>query len=69
MALWDNDMLKFDIVALDGMIKELDASKEALKMYKTDVVNRISELKNTWKTPTGNSFIQSVDTNWGRKNR
>lgn len=56
--------LKFDISQINAMEKKIQDTAKDLGKLKEDLIESINQLKEDWKTPAGEKFMNDVDTDW-----
>ena len=56
--------LSFDLDNFKKIRAEAQANTDEIVQKKDEVVAKIDELKDKWKTPAGTVFFQNVDNDW-----
>lgn len=64
MAWNDPTELKFDVDAISSMRSKLQSTSAELSNLSTKLLGEIEALKEKWKTPAGEVFVEKFDTGW-----
>lgn len=64
MAWNDPTALKFDVSAISSMRSKLQETSTELSELSTTLLSEIEILKQSWKTPAGEVFVEKFDTGW-----
>ncbi len=64
MAWNDPTSLKFDVSAISSMRSKLQDTSTKLSNLSTTLLGQVETLKQSWKTPAGEVFVEKFDTGW-----
>lgn len=64
MAWNDPTELKFDVAAISSMRNKLQSTSDELSNLSATLLSEVEALKDKWKTPAGEVFVEKFDTGW-----
>lgn len=67
MAWSDPTALKFDVSKITSMRTKLQTTATELSELSTTLLAEVETLKQSWKTPAGEVFIEKFDTGWAEE--
>lgn len=67
MAWNDPTSLKFDVSAISSMRSKLQDTSTELSELSTTLLGEVDTLKQSWKTPAGEVFVEKFDTGWAEQ--